>query len=194
MTAAEKMPERSPPRKAATYQDVLDAPNNMRAQLVEGELVLQPQPASGHQAASSVLGEELGPPFKRGKGGPGGWIILDEPEIHLGKNVLVPDMAGWKRSTMPEMPLVPYFTQTPDWVCEVLSPSTRQFDRGRKLQVYQEFGVSHVWFVDDEAQLLELLESRNGTYSFVQTAQAQDVVRAVPFDAIELQLGLLWMR
>lgn len=112
--------------KRATYEDVLAAPEHQVAEVVEGELYLSPRPASPHVWACNALGDELGPPFRRGKGGPGGWIILDGPELHLGAEpaILVPDMAGWRRTTVPEMPEVAFFTTVPDWVCEVISPST----------------------------------------------------------------------
>src|SRR5262245_58274753 len=122
-----------PARKKATYDDVLRAPSNKVAEVIHGELVLSPRPAGPHSAAVTALGEELGPPFKRGRGGPGGWIILYEPELHLGPNILVPDLGGWRRETMPAVMNEPYFAIRPDWVCEVLSPTTERYDRGEKI-------------------------------------------------------------
>src|SRR6188474_2369596 len=125
-----------PARRRASYADVLRAPPHMIAEVIDGELRLQPRPAKPHAAAASALGEELGPPFKRGRGGPGGWILLDEPELHLGEDVLVPDLAGWRRERM-RSPTTeePYFTLAPDWVCEVLSRSTSRSDRSEKLPI-----------------------------------------------------------
>ncbi len=183
--------------RAATYDDLLALPANMVGQIVAGTLYAQPRPAPKHAQAASTLGEELGPPFKRGRGGPGGWVILDEPELHLGGNVLVPDLAGWRREHMPEMPVEKaYFELSPDWVCEVLSPSTASLDRGDKLKVYGTSGVPHVWFVDPEAKTLEILELDQKGYRVFDVFSGEAKIRAVPFDAIELELelGVLWLR
>ncbi len=115
-------------RRRATYEDVLRAPEHLIAEIIDGELVTQPRPAGRHSAVASALGEELGPPFKRGRGGPGGWLLLYEPELHLGSDVLVPDLAGWRRERLPYIGDEAYFTLPPDWVCEVLSPSTEKRD------------------------------------------------------------------
>ena len=123
-------------RRPATYEDVLASPPDVVAEVVAGVLYQSPRPALPHAMAASVVGEELGPPFKRGKGGPGGWIILDEPEVHLGRDIVVPDLGGWRRQTLQELPEAAYLTVAPDWVCEVSSPSTRALDRGAKLEVY----------------------------------------------------------
>jgi Uma2 family endonuclease len=143
-----------PAKKRATYDDVLNAPPTMVAEIIDGVLSTMPRPASSHAQAAMTLGEELGPPFKRGKGGPGGWVILTEPELHLGvePDVLVPDLAGWRRERMPVMPEVAFFTLAPDWVCEVLSPSTQRHDRHGKMPVYQRERVAHVWLVDPIAR------------------------------------------
>ena len=119
--------------RRATYQDVLDAPAHVVAEIIGGTLHTHPRPAPAHTVASSVLGGELGPPFHRGHGGPVGWWILDEPELYLGEDVLVPNLAGWRRERMPELPGTAYFTLAPDWVCEVLSESTRKVDLHEKL-------------------------------------------------------------
>ena len=137
-----------PTRRRATYQDVLAAPEHMIAQVIDGELVLMPRPSGPHAVAASLLAGELIPPFSRGKGGPGGWILLFEPELHLGEDILVPDLAGWRRERMPAVGDSAYFTLAPDWVCEVLSPRTSKLDRARKLPVYAREQVGHVWLVD----------------------------------------------
>ena len=126
----------TPVRRPATYQDVLDAPENMVAELIRGGLHLHPRPAPPHALAGSFLGGELHGPFKRGRGGPGGWVILFEPELHLGPDVLVPDLAGWRRERMPTLPETAWFELAPDWVCEVLSPGTRRLDLTEKRDVY----------------------------------------------------------
>jgi Uma2 family endonuclease len=185
----------SPPApRRATYQDVLDAPAHLVAELIDGVLHTHPRPATPHAQAATVLGEELGPPFKRGRGGPGGWILLYEPEVHLGEQVLVPDLGGWRRETLPILPEVAYLEVRPDWVAEVLSPSTRRHDRALKLPVYQRHGVEHVWLVDPEARTLEVLRLDGGSYRLVVTHAGEAPVRAEPFDAIELDLGALWQR
>jgi Uma2 family endonuclease len=182
-----------PARRRATYEDVLAAPPDKIAEIVDGVLELSPRPAKAHAIASSVLGEELGPPFRRGRGGPGGWILVDEPELHLGADVLVPDLAGWRRERMPVVRTeLPYFTLAPDWLCEVLSPSTSKLDRARKLPIYARAEVRHVWLVDPLARTLEVLRLESGRWSILGTHADDARVRAEPFDAIELELGALW--
>lgn len=182
-----------PTRRQARYEDILALPDNVVGELIGGDLFASPRPAPRHVTAASALGEELGPPFKRGRGGPGGWMILDEPELHLGGDVLVPDLGGWRRERMPEMPVdLPYFILSPDWVAEVLSPSTAALDRGRKLAVYAREAVSHVWFVDPIAQTLEVLRLDGSSYRVAMVASGDARVRAEPFDAIELDLAILW--
>jgi Uma2 family endonuclease len=181
-----------PARKRATYADVLAAPAGVVAELIHGVLHANPRPGSPHAVAASALGEELGPPFKRGRGGPGGWILLDEPEVHLGEHVLVPDLAGWRRERMPVVADVPYFTLAPDWVCEVLSASTAKIDRMQKLPIYAEHGVAHAWLVDPVLRTLEVLRLEGGRWSIAASYEDDARVRAEPFDAIELELGVLW--
>jgi Uma2 family endonuclease len=182
-----------PARRRATYQDVLNAPPHMIAEVIDGTLRLQPRPAKPHAAAASVLGEELGPPFKRGRGGPGGWIILFEPELHLADDILVPDLAGWRRERMPTLVAdEPFFTLAPDWVAEVFSPSTSKYDRTDKLRIYRREAVEWVWLVDPLARTLEVLRRDDDDWSRRGAWRDDAPVRAEPFDAIELELGLLW--
>jgi len=181
-----------PARSRATYDDLLAVPSNQVAELIDGLLHTHPRPAARHTNAASVLGEELGPPFRRGRGGPGGWVILDEPELHLGADILVPDLAGWRRARMPEIPDVPFFTLPPDWVCEVLSPSTEAIDRSEKLPIYARQGVAHAWLVDPIAKTLEVLRLDGNAHRVIATWRESARVRAEPFDAIELDLSLLW--
>ncbi|MCA9626820.1 MAG: Uma2 family endonuclease [Myxococcales bacterium] len=184
----------NPAPRVATYADLEALPEHLVGEIIDGELIASPRPATLHVRAASVLGRELGNPFEGGRGGPGGWIILDEPEIHLGGNVLVPDLAGWRRTTLPELPDAPYLTLRPDWVCEVLSPSTAVLDRRRKLPIYAHEGVGHVWLVDPKAQLLEIFRLDGETYRAVACYAEDENIRAEPFDAIELELGALWAR
>lgn len=181
-------------RRYATYEDLMALPSHVVGEIVFGNLYASPRPALLHAQATSTLGEELGPPFKRGRGGPGGWIILDEPELHLGPHVLVPDLGGWRRTRMPEMPDKAFADLAPDWVCEVLSPGTASLDRGEKLTVYNTFMVEHVWLVDPIARTLEVLAHDPKGYRTLALYSADAKIRAVPFDAIELELSLLWAR
>jgi Uma2 family endonuclease len=181
-----------PARRLATYEDVLAAPEHQVAEILAGELHLHPRPAGPHALVASVLGEELGPPFRRGKGGPGGWIILDEPELHLGGDILVPDLGGWRRTTMDHVANVPYFEIRPDWVCEVLSPSTEKTDRAIKLPIYAREGVGHAWLVNPLLYTLEVLRLEAGRWVNVGTYRDDEAVHAEPFDAIVLELSVLW--
>jgi Uma2 family endonuclease len=176
----------------ATLADIQALPAHVTGEILDGELYTQGRPASPHAIASSALGEELGGPFKRGRGGPGGWAILDEPELHLAADVLVPDLAGWRRERMPQIPNVAAFDLAPDWVCEVLSPSTAGKDRGKKLPIYARERVTHVWFVDPEAKTLEVLRLDGESYRVHAVFVGEQKVRAEPFDAIELELSALW--
>lgn len=181
-----------PARKNATYEDLLEVPAHRVAEIIHGTLHSHPRPAGPHAAATAALGEELGPPFKRGRGGPGGWILLDEPELHLGDHVLVPDLAGWRRERLPAVPNAPYFTLSPDWVCEVLSKATAKIDRTEKLPIYLEHGVGHAWLVDPILRTLEVLRVASGRWSIAGVHKDDAKVRAEPFDAIELDLAVLW--
>jgi Uma2 family endonuclease len=177
--------------KRATYEDVLNAPENKVAEILDGELFLSPRPAPRHAVAASRLGRILGP-FDDDPGGPGGWWILDEPELHLGDHVVVPDLAGWRRERMPVMPDEVFFTLAPDWVCEVLSPSTERIDRARKLRIYAEAGVQHAWLLKPSDRTLEVLHLRDGVWTIVGVCNGSDVVRIKPFDAVELRMPRLW--
>lgn len=179
-------------KRPATYEDLFALPANMVGQIVFGTLHAHPRPAVPHALAASALGEELGPPFKRGRGGPGGWLILDEPELHLGADILVPDLGGWRRARLPEAPRTAFFTLASDWVCEVLSPSTSALDRGDKLKVYAREGVSNVWLVDPAGKTVEVLQLDGETYRILDVHSGDGKVRAIPFDAIELDLSILW--
>lgn len=179
-------------KRPATYQDVLDAPENMVAELIDDELFLSPRPAFAHSLVTSYLGAELIPPFTHGRGGPGGWIILDEPELHLGKRVCVPDLAGWRRERMPTPPTDHKFTIAPAWICEVMSPSTEKFDRTKKLAVYARAGIQFAWLIHPGHRLLEVFELISGKWTLIGAFGDDDVVRAEPFEAIELTLATLW--
>jgi len=181
-----------PAKRRATYQDVLDAPEHLVAEIIGGELRLSPRPGGPHTVATSRLGYLLGPPFDLGSGGPGGWIILDEPELHLGDDIVVPDLAGWRRERLTVVPGGAFFTLAPDWICEALSPSTAVHDRSEKLPIYATAGVRHLWLVDARQRSLEVLRLHDGKWLIVDVHRGDVRVRAEPFDEIELDLAALW--
>jgi Uma2 family endonuclease len=183
-----------PARRRATYEDVLNAPEHQVAELIDGQLHLQPRPAPRHARSAGAISDQLGGPFDRGVGGPGGWIILIEPELHLGDNVLVPDVAGWRRSTLPELPDEAYFTVAPDWVAEVASPRTQRTDRTLKLPLYRDHKVSYLWLADPLSQLLEVFRLQADGYLLVAALGAEQQARIEPFDAIEFDISALWRR
>ena len=192
MPTAARNPEPTPGPARATYQDVLDAPAHRVAEIVDGTLHTHPRPAMPHARASSMLGVELGGPFDRGRGGPGGWWIVFEPELHLGEDILVPDLAGWCRERMPEYPETAYVTLAPDWVCEVLSASTRRLDLQGKRPVYAREEVRHLWLVDPTDRTLEAFELREGEWVLIAAAKDDDPICIRPFDAVTFSLGDLW--
>jgi Uma2 family endonuclease len=186
-------------RRRATYADLEAVPPNEVAELVGGVLHVMPRPAPRHARSSSRLGMKLGGPFDLGEGGPGGWHILDEPELHFPDpkepgevDALVPDLAGWRRERMPALPETAAFELAPDWICEVLSKSTEDFDRDEKMPIYAREGVKHAWLVDPIAETVEVfvLGSRQ-RWGPPSTYRGAARVRLVPFDAVELDLSAL---
>ena len=178
--------------RPATYDDLLAVPSHLVAEILDGELHTSPRPAPRHADAATGLGGALRGPFDRGRGGPGGWRILGEPELHLGRDVVVPDIGGWRRARLPQLPDQAYVDVAPDWICEVLSPSTAAIDRVKKLTIYARVGVGHAWLVDPIDQTLEVLALEGSRWVLVATYAGADVVRAEPFLAIDLDLTLLW--
>jgi len=180
----------------ATYADLIALPDDVVAEILNGELIVSPRPAARHTRATSTIGQDLGPPFDGGRGGPdapGGWWILDEPELHLGDDVLVPDLAGWRREKMPVIPDVAAFTQAPDWVCEVVSPSTARIDRVQKMALYGRYGVGFLWLVDPAAHTLEVYRREGERWVVVTTVAGDEKVRAEPFAVAELDLARWWI-
>lgn len=169
-------------------------PETLVGEIIFGQLVTQPRPASPHARAASIIGGALIGPFDRGRGGPGGWIILDEPELQLGPHVLVPDIAGFRRDTMPEMPNVARFQVRPDWVCEVLSPSTAPYDRDEKMTIYAANDVGHLWLVDPRNETIEAYRSERGRWFRIGNFIGHEDAVIPPFDAIPLPLADLWSR
>jgi hypothetical protein len=186
------MPRVPPLDRPATYQDLEQLPPDMVAEIVDGELWASPRPAPRHSFAWARLTGRIEPPFGGGQGGPGGWIILGEPEIHLGKQVLVPDLAGWRRTRLPRLPATAYIGLAPDWVCEVISPSTARLDRAKKLRIYASEGVQHAWLVDPLSRTVEVLRLEGGRWVIIATHAGDEVVRIEPFEEIEIEIGTLW--
>ena len=179
-------------QRPATYADLCALPEHLVGEILGGELIASPRPAGRHAVASFAASATIGPPFQFGDGGPGGWRLLFEPELHLGSDVLVPDLAGWRIERMPEPPTEAHFTLAPDWVCEILSPSTAGIDRVRKMPIYARSEVSHAWLVDPAERTLEVFRLERGRW-LVLGAYAEDaLVRAEPFDAIEFDLLRFW--
>ena len=187
-------------KKPATYEDLLAVPDHLVAEIVNGELVVSPRPAYRHARVSTRLGGALDAFDRDGAegGGPGGWIILFEPELHLGSRcgqVVIPDLAGWRRERMPEVPDVPWGELAPDWVCEVASPSTGRHDRIVKSAIYLDAGVPWLWLVTAETMTIEVLEARDGRWTLVTSAVGPEPRRLAPFEALDLDVGrLLAMR
>lgn len=183
-------------KRYATYEDLEQVPDTMVAELIEGDLIVSPRPASPHARSATVLGSDLlgafdGPPGGAGK--PGGWWLLFEPELHFGRNVLVPDIAAWRRERMPVLPNVAAFTQAPDWVCEVVSPSTGAVDRGRKMTIYAREGVGHLWIVDPLQRTLEVYRLEGERWVVASTHGGTDPVAAEPFQAVTLDPARWWL-
>ena len=177
----------------ATYQDVLDAPPHMVAEILGGTLSLQPRPAPRHAVAARFADRRDQRPVARdGHDGPGGWWIISEPELHLGSDVLVPDIAGWRRDRMPRLPDTAYFTTVPDWICEVLSPSTRAHDLGGKRMAYGAAGVGHLWLVDPIEKTLEAFRNTPEGWLLLTVLEDDDAASVPPFDAITFPLDALW--
>ncbi len=185
-------PMAQPKPRPATYADIEALPPHVVGEILFGALHTHPRPAPRHAMASSTIGMTLGNPFQFGKGGPGGWLFLDEPELHLGPHVIVPDIAAWRRERLPTLPDTAFIETPPDWVCEVLSPSTRRIDRTDKLAIYAGFGVGDAWYVDPDARTLEVLALSGGKWLVEATFKDADAVSAPPFAEHTFPLDALW--
>lgn len=175
-----------------TYEDILNLPDNVIGEIVDGELYTSPRPSPKHGAATTGIAGQVHGPFQAGRGGPGGWWIIIEPELHLGNDILVPDLAGWKKSRLPELPDGAFFELAPDWVCEVLSPSNARLDRVKKVPKYAEYDVKNLWLVDPLARIVEVFKLENKRWSLLQTFADKDKMFAEPFELIEIDLSAVW--
>jgi len=179
-------------KQRATYEDVLNAPPQLVAELIDGVLETHPRPVPKHAVAASRLGMSLGGPFDLGSGGPGGWLFMVEPELHFDRNVVVPDLAAWRRERMPVVTDEAFITLAPDWVCEILSPSTEMLDRNAKRRIYAEADVAFLWLLDPRTRSLEAFQLVAGKWLLISVAEASDPVSVAPFDAISFPLSDLF--
>lgn len=183
-----------PAKKHATYEDLYNIPENMTGEIIDGELIATPRPARRHVHAASALGIEVVPSYQFGRGGPGGWVIYDEPEIHFdAKNTIVPDLAGWRKERLTTLPEEHRFTVPPDWICEVLSPNTASNDRIKKMRTFARHGVPYAWLIDPFLKTLEVFKLESGRWFLSDAFEGNEKVRAEPFQEIEIDLGILWL-
>ncbi|MEQ1900477.1 MAG: Uma2 family endonuclease [Devosia sp.] len=178
--------------KRTIYEELEAVPPHLVAEIIGGTLLTHPRPSRRHVTTAIALAVELGGPFQKGRGGPGGWIFADEPELHLGADVLVPDVAGWRVERLNAHPETSYFTVSPDWICEILSASTEKRDRTIKMQAYAEANVPYFWLIDPRQQMLEVFELNEGQWRVAGGWTSADEVRAAPFDAVAFSLADLW--
>ena len=178
--------------KRATYADLEAVPESLVGEIIGGQLVTHPRPSRRHATTLLALALEVANPFQKGLGGPGGWIFADEPELHLGEEVLVPDLAAWRTERLVAHAETSYFSTAPDWICEILSASTETRDRTVKMRLYAAFGVPYLWLVDPRQQLLEAFELQGGRWVVIGGWTGQGEVSAAPFDAVPFPLERLW--
>lgn len=183
-----------PAKNKATYEDLFSIPDGMTAEIIGGELVVSPKPAPRHARAKTALGSKIPPKYDFGEGGgPGGWVILPEVEIMFGEDLLAPDWSGWRKERFPGWPDRNWFSQAPDWICEIISPSTVGNDRIVKMNIYAGFGVSHYWLIDPRDRTLEVFKLQAGVWARIGAFMDDARVRAEPFPEVELELGSFWV-
>ena len=173
----------------------MQVPDHLVAEIIDGELITSPRPATPHARAELAVVRDL-LPFDQRPGSPenpGGWWILPEPELHFGDDVLVPDLAAWRRERMPAIPNAAFISLAPDWLCEVISPSTGRIDRSRKMGIYAREGIRHLWFVDPLARTLEVYRLEDGRWIVASTHGGDEVVHAEPFEVIAIGLERWWL-
>ena len=180
--------------KPSLYEQLEALPQGLTGEILDGQLHTQPRPTGPHTRAETELSIDIGSAYGRGRGGPGGWWILVGPEIHfvIGQEVAVPDLAGWRKERMPQIPQGHRFEVVPDWVCEILSPSTASKDREVKMPLYAHYGVAYAWLVDPQRRALEADGLDNGRWRLLAEAPDRDSIAVAPFDALELDLANLW--
>ena len=183
-----------PQSKPTLYEQLEALPEGLTGEILNGQLYTQPRPSGLHGYAETSLAGELVNPFQRGRGGPGGWVIVVEPELHLirDKEVDVPDLAGWRKERMQTIPRGHRFTVVPDWVCEILSPSTESKDRKIKMPIYANFGVAYAWLIDPRAHTLEAYALEGGAWRELGRFAGAALVSVAPFEAVTIRLDDLW--
>jgi Uma2 family endonuclease len=183
-----------PAKKKAVYEDLFGLPENMTGEIINGELIVTPRPSRKHALAATVLGAKVTAPYYLAEGGgPGGWIILIEPEIRFGEDLLVPDLAGWRKERFPLSEETNWISVAPDWACEITSPHTAGIDKVEKMAVYGRYGVPYVWLLDPLARTLEAFGLESGRWVVLGFHAGRDRVRAEPFKEVEIDLGWLWL-
>ncbi|MBF0498142.1 MAG: Uma2 family endonuclease [Deltaproteobacteria bacterium] len=181
-------------RKIATYEDLYSIPENMTGEIIDGELIVTPRPSRKHAYATSALDKKIGTPYQYGEGGgPGGWIFLMDQEIKLGENIVVPDLAAWKRERFPVLEETNWISVAPNWVCEILSPSTFRNDKVKKMPLYARHAVEHIWLIDPVAMTMDVFRLESGRWVLLGSYAEQGKVRVEPFQEIELDLSDLWL-
>jgi Uma2 family endonuclease len=183
-----------PAFKPTLYQQLEALPEGLTGEILNGQLHTQPRPTGPHAHAATGLAIDIGSAYERGRGGPGGWWIIVEPEVHFVRDteVAVPDLAGWRRERMPRIPQGHRFEVVPDWVCEILSPSTASKDREIKMPLYARYDVAYLWLVDPQRRALEAYALKQGQWQQITTASDDQVIAVPPFEALQLELGMLW--
>jgi Uma2 family endonuclease len=180
--------------KRATYEDIRNVAEDMTGEIIDGQLLVTPKPAPKHTHVTTVLGAELEPPYRRGRGGPGGWIFLAETEVLLGEDLIVPDLAGWRKERFPSRIENNWVPVTPDWVCEIMSPSTVRTDKVRKMPLYARYGLGHIWLIDPAAMTLDVFRlGLQAQWNLLASFAENDQVRAEPFEEVEINLADLWL-
>jgi Uma2 family endonuclease len=183
-----------PAFKQTLYEQLAALPEGLTGEILNGQLHTQPRPTAPHLRVESTLGSKVHRRYDEGDGGPGGWWILVEPELHFVRDteVLVPDIAGWRRERMPSLPDGHRFEVVPDWICEILSPSTESKDREIKMPIYAHYGVAYAWLVDAKRRTLEVFALSHGRWDTVAKVEGEQAVTLPPFEAMRLELGSLW--
>ena len=181
-------------KRKATYQDLYKIPDNATGEIIDGEIIVTPRPSRKHVICTTALGAAVTAPYQFGQGnGPGGWIFAIEPEIGLGEQIMVPDLAGWKRERFPVEEDHNWISAVPDWVCEILSPSTFRTDKVKKMPVYAHHGVGHIWLIDPVAMTMDVFRLESGKWVLLVSFAENDKLRAEPFQEIEIDLEALWL-
>ena len=181
-----------PAKKIVTYADIEALPEGVRGEIINGALYTHPRPNNRHSMVATALGGELLTPFQKGRGGPGGWVFMFEPEVMFGENLLVPDIVGWRRERLTTYPTTNWIQVRPDWVCEATSPSTALRDRHFKREIYAHAGVPHYWIIDPRARILEVFQLENQKWTLFGTYSAGSDVAAPPFEAYSFPMDVLW--